>query len=524
MSVSVTGAPSDGNYTVSWSSGDTYQDFFTPNGPRLYDGYDIYELKERVDGGSWTTLEEWETSSVSFTGKAPGTYEYKLVWRVKNCISRRITTHDPYVHNGVAEQVSVTVPLPIPPEPGPISGDAASSTGSYTLNWRSSTGATSYELQEQLNGGSWSSAYTGTSTSHTLSGQTDGTYGYRVKACNASGCSDWTATKTVTVTLPPPDLMPSFDSVTVSAKTWTQNQAIAAFTVPAASGGDSALSYTASNLPSGVAMTAAREVSGTPTAAGSGTATVTVRDADGDTDTLDFNWTVNADLTPDFGSATVSAKTWTEDQRIAAFTVPEATGGDGTLTYTASNLPAGVAMTAAREVSGTPTAAGSGTATVTVRDADGDTDTLNFDWTVAADLVPDFGSATIADQSWTLVDRVGQDLDAESGDRRFHRAGSQRRGQRPELYRQQPALRGRDVRGARGLWHPHRGRFRYRHRDGERRRRRHRHLELQLDGGATNSSDARGNHWSLCQQYGQLYAELGQFQRRDQLRAAGTGG
>ena len=93
---------------------------------------------------------------------------------------------------------------------------------------------------------------------------------------------------------------------------------------------------------------------------------------------------IASDLQPDFSGVTVLAKRWTKDRAITAFTVPAANGGDGTLTYTASGLPAGVTMSSARRISGTPTTVGSDTATVTARDSDGDTDSKTFAWTVLA--------------------------------------------------------------------------------------------------------------------------------------------
>ena len=197
------------------------------------------------------------------------------------------------------------------------------------------------------------------------------------------------------------DLMPTFGTSSVSAKSWKENAAITAFTVPAATGGDTSLSYSASGLPSGVSMNSSRSVSGTPTASGMGTATVTVSDDDGDTATLSFDWSVAADLMPTFGTSSVSAKSWKENAAITAFTVPVATGGDTPLSYSASGLPAGVSMNSSRSVSGTPTASGMGTATVTVSDDDGDTATLSFDWSVAADLMPTFGTSSVSAKSWT---------------------------------------------------------------------------------------------------------------------------
>ena len=92
------------------------------------------------------------------------------------------------------------------------------------------------------------------------------------------------------------------------------------------------------------------------------------------------------------------------DTAITAVTLPAATGGDGTLTYSLSPaLPTGMSFNAAtRRLSGTSTVVlGQTEYTYTVTDADGDTDTLTFDITVNApvpvDLMPSFGGATIAD-------------------------------------------------------------------------------------------------------------------------------
>ena len=158
MSVSFTGDASNGNYTVSWSSGHTYQIFYRPRGGGS-DGYDIYELHERVNSGTWTVLSEWNTSSVSFTGKAAGTYEYKLVWRVLACFTGETQTHDPYVHNDVAEQLTVTVPAAgsAPSAPGTPTGPTTTQyDGAYTISWSTVTGATRYELDERKGStGTW---------------------------------------------------------------------------------------------------------------------------------------------------------------------------------------------------------------------------------------------------------------------------------------------------------------------------------------------------------------------------------
>ena len=68
------------------------------------------------------------------------------------------------------------------------------------------------------------------------------------------------------------------------------------------------------------------------------------------------------------------------DAEITAFTLPEATGGNGTISYALTpDLPMGLSLdTSTREVSGTPTAAATAT-TYTWRASDSDSNTANSD-------------------------------------------------------------------------------------------------------------------------------------------------
>ena len=183
------------------------------------------------------------------------------------------------------------------------------------------------------------------------------------------------------------DLLPTFGDATLDDRTWTEREAITAFTLPVATGGDGDLTYALTPaLPAGVVRDAAtREVSGTPTATLPATAyTWTATDADGDQAELTF--TAAVDGIPTFGDATVADATWVKGKEIESFTLPEATGGDGRVTYALSaaaphtGLPNGVVRDAAtHEVSGTPTATRARAEyTWTATDADGDEASLNF--------------------------------------------------------------------------------------------------------------------------------------------------
>ena len=85
--------------------------------------------------------------------------------------------------------------------------------------------------------------------------------------------------------------VPTFGDAEIADRTWTRNRETAAFTLPAATGGDGAPTCTLSPaLPDGVALgEATRMVAGAPAAAMDGTAhTWTATDADGDAASLTF--------------------------------------------------------------------------------------------------------------------------------------------------------------------------------------------------------------------------------------------
>ena len=207
------------------------------------------------------------------------------------------------------------------------------------------------------------------------------------------------------------DLSPGFGGATVAAQSFVQNSPVEAVTLPEASGGDGALTYALSPaLPAGLSFDAAtRTISGTPAEASeTATYTWTATDADAadpDSASLIFTLAVAADLSPGFGGATVAAQSFVQNSPVEAVTLPEASGGDGALTYALSPaLPAGLSFDAAtRTISGTPAEASAATYTWTATDADAadpDSASLIFTLAVAADLSPGFGGATVAAQSF----------------------------------------------------------------------------------------------------------------------------
>ncbi len=220
-----------------------------------------------------------------------------------------------------------------------------------------------------------------------------------------------------------PDTAPAFASnASIANQSLTQWVTLPAVTLPAATGGNGTLSYSISPaLPAGLSFNVGtRVLSGTPTgASASATYTYTVSDVDDNTantdeDTLTFTIVVAAaqDTAPVFADdASIANLSLTQNSAMTV-TLPAATGGNGTLSYSISPaLPTGLRFnTTTRVLSGTPTGTSASVEyTYTVSDADNNTDSTDKDtitFTIAVapppDTAPAFASnASIANLSLT---------------------------------------------------------------------------------------------------------------------------
>jgi YD repeat-containing protein len=174
-SLSTPSLSSNGSYTVSWSTVATATS---------------YTLQQQVNGGSWTTIQSSSATSWAASGEGDGTYAY----RVQAC---NVGGCGPWSATG-------TTTVTLPPSSAPtLTVPATSGSGAYSVTWTAVSTATSYTVQQQINGGAWTTVQSSASTSLAISGEGNGTYAYQVQACNAGGCGPWSSTGTVVVTLPP---------------------------------------------------------------------------------------------------------------------------------------------------------------------------------------------------------------------------------------------------------------------------------------------------------------------------------
>ncbi|GGA16898.1 hypothetical protein [Dyella nitratireducens] len=166
---------STGTYIVDWSGNNEATS---------------YTVQMQVNGGAWTTVQTGTGTAYDATGQTDATYSY----RVESC----------NVGGCSGWSNTVTTSVLLPPASAPsLSGGGTSNSGSYGVSWSGVATATSYNLQENVNGGGWTTVQSNSATSWSTSGRGDGTYQYQVQACNASGCGPWSNVVTETVSLVP---------------------------------------------------------------------------------------------------------------------------------------------------------------------------------------------------------------------------------------------------------------------------------------------------------------------------------
>src|SRR5690606_19904676 len=169
-------ATSTGDYIVSWNT---------------ISGATRYRLEEKVNSGSWVEISHDDGDDVDheFYSQPNATYSY----RVRACSTSSVSTCGSY-----SQTKSITVTVAVPGVPT-LSVPATSSTGSYTVSWNSVSSATTYKLEERPSGGSWTQIHSASGLSKAISGKGNGTYEYRVRACNSGGCGSYSAVDSVQV-------------------------------------------------------------------------------------------------------------------------------------------------------------------------------------------------------------------------------------------------------------------------------------------------------------------------------------
>jgi hypothetical protein len=170
-----------------------------------------------------------------------------------------------------------------------------------------------------------------------------------------------TATASLAITINPPVLAISTASLPGGAATVAYNAGVAA------TGGVPPYSFSATGLPVGLNMGSDGQITGTPAFAGTSTVVVTVTDQ-----ALPAHATATASLTLTIAPPPLTITTSSLSPGVVGTgynASVAATGGTLPYTFSATGLPAGLTMSAAGAITGTPTANGTSTAVITVTDS-----------------------------------------------------------------------------------------------------------------------------------------------------------
>lgn len=149
---------------------------------------------QEENGSKWTTAYSGSAfearTPITFT-KPKGTYRYRLY----NCFPKI---------NGCSYSSVKTIivnPDPVPSAPT-LTVPTTDADGTFAISWNIPQYTYQFVIEERLNSGSWSEIATTSANSRSLSGKGNGTWSYRIRACNRAGnCSSDSSIKSVKVAL-----------------------------------------------------------------------------------------------------------------------------------------------------------------------------------------------------------------------------------------------------------------------------------------------------------------------------------
>jgi VCBS repeat-containing protein len=204
-----------------------------------------------------------------------------------------------------------------------------------------------------------------------------GVFNITVTATDANGC-----TATLALPLGVGVICPTIAIPTVNLATGISGTAYTAVTLIANGGvGTITWSLAAGTLPAGMSFSSAGALSGTPTQTGTFNFTVQATDSNGCFATRDLSLVVTSKCPAITVAPPPALPAGTAGTAYPAVSFSQ-TGGAAPVTWTSGALPAGMSLSTAGVLSGTPTQTGTFTVTVQVTDANGCTGTLSVPFAI----------------------------------------------------------------------------------------------------------------------------------------------
>lgn len=169
---------STGSYTVTWTNSSS--SYFT--------------LQERRNGGSWVDIMTSSTYTYkSFNKAVGGVYDYRI--KHSSPCYRYCSNGPYYYYYSSIDTTNVTITNGVKPSaPSNLAGPSNDNDGVFSVYWNPPNDIVDYyTLQQQKNGGSWTTVGTTEASVIWLTNMSNGTYKYRVRSCNTNGCGSYNA-------------------------------------------------------------------------------------------------------------------------------------------------------------------------------------------------------------------------------------------------------------------------------------------------------------------------------------------
>ncbi|WP_413662612.1 RHS repeat-associated core domain-containing protein [Microbulbifer sp. CNSA002] len=166
------GVDTDGSFSISWDN---------------VSGANNYILEQQKNGGSWVSLDTGSDNSHTVSGLQTATYAYRVATVIEGI-------HSEYRNSGSKVVILTPESITVPSE---------DNDGKFAVEWAAVAAASDYELQQQVNGGSWSTLANLQETSRELTLSTSGSYKYRVRAKLGGSVGAWRTSASAVVSIIP---------------------------------------------------------------------------------------------------------------------------------------------------------------------------------------------------------------------------------------------------------------------------------------------------------------------------------
>ncbi|MBU2870415.1 chitinase N-terminal domain-containing protein [Colwellia sp. E2M01] len=174
-----------------------------------------YIVEQSKNGGSYNQVYKGKNITHEVTGLTAGKYTS----RVKACYQVGAAVQQCSTPWAISSEITLVL------LPTSIEAPAIDNDGIYTITFTkpSNGDSVTYQWQERLNSGAWSQTISTTSMNVSQAKKENGSWSYRVKACELTLCSGYTSEKTVVVLLipgTPPSLETPTENVGISTVKW----------------------------------------------------------------------------------------------------------------------------------------------------------------------------------------------------------------------------------------------------------------------------------------------------------------